>query len=128
MKTEKTSAVGISRRDFARRAAMAAATAACLPAELLTASPLQTPPPAQQPDEKLSPESQVEVDAKVQAVFRKYGDRLSEAQKADIRRLLTEGQKPLELMRKFPLDNADQPGNILILYPDATGMRETPSR
>jgi hypothetical protein len=128
MKAEKTSAPGMSRRDFARHAAMAAATAACLPAELLTASPLQTPAPTQQPDEKLSPESQAEVDAKIQAVFRKYGDRLSEAQKADVRRVLTEGQKPLELMRKFPLDNGDQPGNVLKLYPDGSATRETPSR
>ena len=128
MKNEKTSAPGISRRDFARRAAIAAATAACLPAELLAASPLPDPPPLQQHEEKLSPESQAEVDAKIEAIFRKYGDRLSEAQKADIRRLLTEGQKPLELMRKFPLENADQPGNVLKLYPDATATRETPSR
>jgi hypothetical protein len=128
MKNEKTCAPGISRRDFTRRAAMAAATAACLPADLLAASPLPAPPARQQPDEKLFPESQAEADAKIQAIFRKYGDRLSEAQKADVRRLLTEGQKPLELMRKFPLDNADQPGNFLKLYPDATAMRETPSR
>jgi hypothetical protein len=128
MKTEKTSAPGISRRDFARHAAMAAATAACLPTELLAASPFTGAPRAQQTGEKLSPESQAEADAKIQAVFRKYGDRLSEAQKADIRRLLTEGQKPLEVMRKFPLENADQPGNVLRLYPDMTTVRATRSR
>lgn len=128
MRTENTRTSGISRRDFARRAAMAAATAACLPAELLAASPLRSATLAQQPDEKLSPESQAEADAKIQAVFRKYGDRLSEAQKADIRRLLTEGQKPLEAMRKFPLENADQPGNVLKLYPDAAALRDSPSR
>ena len=71
MKTEKTSVPGISRRDFARRAAMAAATAACLPAELLAASPLPGPPRAQQTEEKLSPESQAEADAKIQALIRK---------------------------------------------------------
>jgi hypothetical protein len=128
MKTEKTRAPGISRRDFARRAAMAAATAACLPTELLAAAPFTGAPHAQQTGEKLSPESQAEADAKIQALFRKYGDRLSVAQKADIRRLLTEGQKPLELMRKFPLDSADQPGNVLKLYPDMTTVRATRSR
>ena len=128
MKTENTAAPGISRRDFARRAAMAAATVACLPAELLAASPLPASPAAQQPDEKLSAESQAEADAKIQAIFRKYGDRLSDAQKADIRRLVTEGQKPLEAMRKFSLDNADQPGNVLRLYPDANATGEIPSR
>jgi hypothetical protein len=124
MKTEENSAPGISRRDFAWRAAVAAATAACLPAELLAAPP-PAPPPPQQAEEKLSPESQAEADAKIQVLFRKYGNRLSEAQKADVRRLLTEGQKPLELMRKFPLENADQPGNVLGLYPDAAAMQNT---
>ncbi|HYL69494.1 MAG TPA: hypothetical protein VEX69_10030 [Candidatus Limnocylindria bacterium] len=128
MKTEENGAQGISRRDFAWSAAMAAATAACLPADLLASSSLPAPAPPQQPDEKLSPESQAEVDAKIQALFRKYGDRLSDAQKADIRRLLTEGQKPLELMRKFPLDNADQPGNVMRLYPDAAAVLATTSR
>jgi hypothetical protein len=126
MKTEKTSASGISRRDFARRAALAA-TAACLPAELLAAH-LPSIPPQQQPEEKLSPDSQAEVEAKIQALLRKYGDRLSEAQKADVRRLLTEGQKPLEQMRKFPLENANQPGNVLKLYPDATAAHGPASR
>ena len=128
MKTENIRAPRISRRDFARRAAIAAASAACLPAKLLAASPLPAPPLPQQAGEKLSPESQAEADAKIQALFRKYGERLSEAQKADVRRLLTEGQKPLELMRKYPLDNPDQPGNVLKLYPDASAMRDSTSR
>jgi len=118
----------ISRRDFARRAAFAAATAACLPRELL-ATPI-APPPAlpQQENEKLSPESQAEVEAKIQAIFSKYGSRFSDTQKADIRRLVTEGQKPLEVMRKFPLDNSDQPATVLKLYPDANAARRASSR
>jgi hypothetical protein len=118
----------ISRRDFARGAAFAAATAACLPRELL-ATPI-APPPAlpQQENEKLSPESQAEVEAKIQAIFSKYGSRFSDAQKADIRRLVTEGQKPLEVMRKFPLDNSDQPATVLKLYPDANAARRASSR
>lgn len=127
MKKEESSASGISRRDFARRAALAA-TAACLPAELLAAPPVAFIAPQQQAEEKLSPESQAEVDAKIQTLLQKYGDRLSEAQKADVRRLLAEGQKPLEQMRKFSLENANQPGNVLRLYPDATAARESTSR
>jgi hypothetical protein len=119
----------ISRRDFARSAALAAATAACLPSELI-AKPAAARPsedaPAQEP--KLSPESQAEAEAKFQAILRKYGHRLSDAQKADIRRLVTEGQKPLEDMRAFPLDNSDQPGNVLKLYPDAVSVPRAPSR
>lgn len=125
MDTVKNSAHSVSRRDFARSAALVAATAACLPADLLAAPALSPPPPTRQVDDKLPPESQAEVDTKVQAVFSKYGSRLSEAQKADVRRLLTEGQKGLDAMRKFPLDNADQPGNVMKIYPDATAARGT---
>ena len=75
------------------------------------------------PDEKLSPEGQQEVEARIQAIFRKRGDRLSEAQRADIGRLVTEGQKPLEALRTFPLENSDQPGNTLRLYPDVRAAR-----
>ena len=119
MPAEENKDLAISRRDFARRAAVAAAAAACLPGELLAAHSISPASPLQQQvDEKLSPEGLAEVEAKIQAIFRKYGSRLSDAQKADIRRLVTESQKPLELMRKFPLDNADQPGDVLKLYPD----------
>jgi nitrous oxide reductase len=120
--------IRISRRDFARRAAFAAATAACLPGDLLASSAAPTPTAPQQENEKLSPESQAEVDAKIQAIFSKYGGRFSDAQKADIRRLVTEGQKPLEVMRKFPLDDSDQPATVLKLYPDATVARRASSR
>jgi len=126
MSNERTECADISRRSFARRAALAAA-AACLPRELIAGVEATSSPPQQQGEEKLSPEGQDEAEAKIQAIFHKYGDRLSEAQKTDIRRLVTEGQKPLETMRKFPLDNADQPGNVLRLYPDAAAIRGTPS-
>jgi hypothetical protein len=113
----------ISRRDFTRRAALVAATARCLPHELLKRP--ATSPGAQggAPDEKLSPEGQQEVEATIQAIFRKRGDRLSQAQRADIGRLVTEGQKPLEALRTFPLENSDQPGNTLRLYPDVRAAR-----
>jgi len=116
----------ITRRAFARGAALAA-TAACLPNHLLGGTQPAVPRPQQPGDEKLSPEGQAEADAKIQTIFRKYGDRLSEAQKADIRRLVTEGQKPLETMRKFALENGDQPGNVLRLYPDAAAARDASS-
>jgi hypothetical protein len=115
---------GISRREFARRAALAAASSAALPAALFSRPgiPQATEPSAvpQQPTEgsKLSPASQAEVEAKIQAIFRKYGGRLTEEQKADVKRLVTEGQKPLESLRAFPLLNADEPATVLKLYPE----------
>lgn len=103
----------ISRRAFTRRAAFAAAAAAALPSNLIAA-----PQAASQTDAAPPAAGQADIDATVQAIFRRYGDQLSDAQKTDIRRLVTEGQKPLQALRAFPLDNADQPGNVLKLYPD----------
>jgi len=128
MSERKNQPSGISRRDFARRAAIAAATAACLPSELLAAPSILPPAPPQQASEKLSPESQAEADSKIQAIFSKYGTRFSDAQKDDIRRLVNEGQKSLEAMRAFPLDNSDQPATVLKLYPDAAAARRIPPR
>jgi len=118
MHEENKKSSRISRREFALQAALGTATAACLPGDLLLARPLISQPESAQ-EIKLSPASQAEVDAKIQAILRKYGDRLSEAQKADIHRLVTESQAPLEKMRAFPLDNSDQPGNVFKIYPDA---------
>jgi len=108
----------ISRREFARRAGMAAASAVCLPEAIAARPSALGPQPLQQTSTKLSPESQAEVEEKVQAILRKYGARLSEDQKAEIRRLVTEGQKPLDALRKFPLQNADQPANVMKIFPD----------
>ena len=81
-KKSSKSSHGISRREFARRAAWAAAGVAVIPGHLLAAPEALA---VQQPTEpKLSPEGRAEVEAKVQAIFRKYGQRLTEEQKADL--------------------------------------------
>ncbi len=112
MENKKESA--ISRREFARRAAMVSAAASLVPVNLLGAEP-PTSPTAQQPatPPKLSPESQAEVDARIQAILAQYGGRLSEAQKADIRRLSTEAQPPLDRLRAYATENRDGPGLYL---------------
>ena len=120
----------LSRRDFTRRAAVATAAIATLPSGLLrprAAVAVGTSLSAAN-EPKLSPESKAEADAKIQAILRKYGDRLSEEQKADIRRLVFEGQKPLEALRAYKIDNSDQPGTVLRLYPDPSYGVEHPSR
>jgi hypothetical protein len=95
-----------------------AAASAVLPAALIPEASGQASaqPPAQEP--ALSTASQDEVDAKVRSILRQYNQLLSDPEKLEIRRLLTEAQKPLETMRTFPLDNADQPGNVMRLYPE----------
>ena len=127
-KDSSNSSPGISRRDFARRAVLVAATTAVIPSNLLVRPetiPAAAPQAAQQPEEpKLSPESRAEAEAKLQAIFRKYGSRLSEEQKTDLRRLVKESQKSLESLRAFPLDNADQPATVFELYPEASAARQ----
>ena len=107
----------ISRREFTRRAAFVSAAVSLSPAELLTresassvAQPPQTPAPGVP---KLSPESQAEMESRIQAVFTKYGSRLSDAQKSDLRRIAAEGQAALDRLRSFPTDNSDGPALYL---------------
>ncbi len=112
----------MSRRAFACRAVLAVASVAVLPGNLASDSETPTPahPAPQQPPEqpKLSPESRAEVETKFESILRRHGQRLSEEQKADVRRLLTESQKSLEALRAFPLNNADEPATGLKLYPE----------
>lgn len=107
----------LSRREFARRSALAATTALIAPTALLSQE--SAPKPATSPDKppqsatQLTPELQAEGELKYQWVIQKYGSRLSDAQRQDIHRLIMEGQKPLAAFRAFPLDNADQPATVL---------------
>jgi hypothetical protein len=112
---------GMSRREFARRAAIASAVASIAPASTLSADAsipatgrvAEKPavahasnadaPAAQQP--KLSPESQAEVEARIQSILGVYGSRFSEEQKADLRRLCAAAQPPLDRLRAYALEN-----------------------
>lgn len=106
----------LGRRQFTFGAAVAAATSLVFPADALA----QTAPvlDAHSLDDKtraamarLSASAQAEVEMKVASIFRRYGDRLTEEQKADIRRIMAEGQEGLEKMRAFRLENGDQPAD-----------------
>jgi hypothetical protein len=106
---------GISRREFARRAAFVSAAASLSPASLLsansgaaTATALQSANPP-----KLSTESQAEVEFRLQAIFAQYGARLSNAQKDDLRRLARESQQMLDRLRAYSTSNGDAPGLYL---------------
>jgi hypothetical protein len=105
----------ISRREFARRAAFVSAAASLSPSNLLSSGSMTAPQPAQQPSNapKLSPEGQGEVESRIQSIFAEYGNRLTDAQKADIRRLATEAQPPLDRLRAFATENGDGPGLYL---------------
>ena len=118
------SKLSITRRSFATGAAVAAAAALLSPAEALAQSqpPKADTPLAQKAQAalaKLGARSRAEVEMKVNEIYRKYGDRLSEEQKTDILRIMAEGQPPLEKMRAFVLQNGDQPATVLQLLPTA---------
>ena len=104
----------ISRREFALRAAMVSA-AALAPASLLSKDDLSGASPPQQPlnPANLSPESQAEVESRIQAILAEYGSRFSEAQKADLRRLCKEGQPVLDRLRAYPTENGNGPALYL---------------
>ncbi len=109
----------LGRRQFTLGAAAAAATALIHPGETLA----QTAGTLAELDQKtrtamakLTPQGRAEVEGKVANIFRKYGDRLSEEQKADIRRIMAETQEGLDKMRAFPLENGDQPADAFRAY------------
>ncbi|MGO9641453.1 MAG: hypothetical protein ACLP1Y_09145 [Candidatus Acidiferrales bacterium] len=109
---------GISRREFARRAAVAAAGISAAPMGVF-AQAIAPSSPAQQPStERLSAAGQMEADAKTRYALATYGSRLNEAQKTDLGRLIKEGIEPLEELRKYSLKNGVQPATVLRLYPE----------
>lgn len=120
----------LSRRRFALSAA-AATAAIALPAHAVSAMPVEeqaaaTPPSrsatpteeqqAQEAIAKLPASAKAEVEMKFQNVLRKYGDKLSAEQRADVHRALAETQEGLEALRAFALANGDQPADVFHIY------------
>lgn len=106
----------LSRRDFARSVAAVAATAVVAPSAALAQAEKTTPAPTKPPgpaEPELSAQAQAEAEGAYQNVVRKYGNRLSDEQKADVRRLVLQQQKSLESLRAFKLKNGDEPATIL---------------
>src|SRR5262249_10883239 len=115
----------LDRRQFALGAAAAATAALIHPGETLaqtTGTLAELDQKSRAAMAKLSPQSRAEVEAKVANIFRKYGERLSEEQKADIRRIMAETQEGLDKMRAFAVENGDQPADVFRAY-----RRETPA-
>jgi len=134
--TARSEERGLSRREFARGATVAAAAMAAIPGSVLSTGALAAAPvaadaalPQQTAGEKpkLSPEAMAEVESKVAEIMRRYGEKLDDAQKADIRRLVRETQAGLETLRAFPLENSDEPATVLHLAGTAAPARHPPT-
>jgi hypothetical protein len=68
----------------------------------------------------LPPADQAEVDAKFSDVVRKYGERLSDDQKTQVKGVLANHQRMLARVRAFPIENSDSPAVGLRLIPNDT--------
>jgi hypothetical protein len=101
----------ISRRQFARRAALLSASVTVVPAEAFL--PATSSALTQQSSTQLSPESQLEADSRYQQVLSLYGNRLDDTQKANIKKMCTDLQPMLERIRKFDLQNGNSPALYL---------------
>jgi endonuclease YncB( thermonuclease family) len=102
-----------SRRRFGRRAALTA-VAGTLSSPLLD---------SQVGTHALLADDRAEVDAKYANVIRKYGARLSPAERVRARDTLLEHQRMLKRIRDFALENGDAPATGLRLYPSDTPER-----
>jgi hypothetical protein len=101
-----------SRREFAQRAALL--TASLVPAGLvLEKSALPAAPQLPENLPKLSPEEQIEAEARFQAILSQHGTRFNADQKALIQGLCIFLQPALEHLRAYPLQNCDAPALYL---------------
>lgn len=116
----------VSRRDFARKAALfgVAAPLVATPGNVAKhASHFeadQNPPKLPSDFPKLSEQSRAEVEERYQAILKQYGERFSAEQKTDLRRLCYLAQPPLDALRGYSIQNGDSPA----LYLKPTVERE----
>jgi hypothetical protein len=107
---------GLSRRDFAKAAALTTAVV-LVPSRLLSQEQKTAPKAAKTPETpKLSPESQAEAEMAYETLMRKYGRRFSDEQKAEIKRLVTQQQSSLDKLRAATVKNSDEPATVFQIY------------
>jgi hypothetical protein len=98
----------LSRREFARRAALGSA-ASLLGLPEAPAAPRQLPENAS----KLSEAARSEAEARYQAILARYPERFAEAQKTDLKRLCYAAQPQLDQLRAYAVANGDAPALVL---------------
>ena len=128
----KTQDDEISRRQFGRKAAIAAAATLTAPALLATtvgsaeaARPQEKKP---EPLEGLTPEQTREVDARLANILSKYGNRFNDDHKTRLRRVLAQNERLMAPVRAFSLQNGDPPASVLRISFDNPGVIQKKSR
>ncbi len=115
----KKESQGLSRREFAKAAALTGA-AVLVPSELLSQQQKPAPEAAKESAApaapKLSEASQAEADLAYETLMRKYGSRFSEEQKKDIKRLVVQQQGGLDKLRAATVTNSDEPAAVFQIY------------
>jgi hypothetical protein len=113
----KPTDAALSRREFARRAALGTAAVATGSAAWSTPASTLCPgganPQTTAASAKLSAQSAAEAEARYQTILQEYGDRFSDAQKADIKHVCLGIQENLDKVRAYSLSNGDQPALYL---------------
>lgn len=106
----------ISRRAFTTDALAAVAVASVVPSALAQQAPPSVPAEPAEPTSQTGPElsaaGRAEAEARINSILAKHGHRLSDEQKADVRRLVTGAQPWLESFRAYPLPNAAEPATV----------------
>jgi hypothetical protein len=109
----------LSRREFAKAAALTTA-AVLVPSELLSQEQKPAPEAAKESTApapaKLSQESQAEASLAYETLMRKYGNRFTDEQKADIKRLVNQQQGALDKLRAAKVTNSDEPATVFQIY------------
>lgn len=94
------------RRDFVRALALGASTS------LVAACPARPQEPVQEPPDPV----EAEVDARMSLIVNRYGDRLDDTAREEIRREVTGIVRRGRSLREYPLDNGDGPASVWIPY------------
>lgn len=119
-----TRSTGLSRRDFGRRAALTLAGGTLASAGMLgsaeagaigkdPAHSSAASPRVEAPG--LSPGARAEIEAKLQRIFSRYGDRLSDTERKKLHGVVTDHVRMLERIRAVPVHNSDPPAPVLEL-------------
>lgn len=103
----------ISRRAFAGLVAAGALARTSVSAAHVSVD--ETPAAPQPPNP--------EVEARINWVFTKYGSRLNDEQRADVRRIIAGGQGAIDAMRAYPIGNEVAPPVPFRVY---SGKRPRP--